>query len=191
MTTQLTWYTARAGGIVAWALAAASVLWGLALSTDLVRRRARPAWLLDLHRFLGGAALVFTAVHVGSILLDPFVDFSPLDILVPLASSWHPVAVAWGVAAMYLLLAVELTSLARRSMPTRLWRQVHLGSYGLFVVSTVHGLSSGTDARSPVFLGVTAAVSTAVFAMTAVRFSRRRSRVRVAARETNIRASLS
>ena len=32
---QLWWYTARAGGIVAWALLAASVVWGLLLSTRL------------------------------------------------------------------------------------------------------------------------------------------------------------
>jgi hypothetical protein len=27
-------------------------------------RRVQAGWLLDLHRFLGGAALVFTGVHV-------------------------------------------------------------------------------------------------------------------------------
>src|SRR5437764_11280232 len=61
----LIWYTARAAGIVTWALLAASVLWGLALSTRVLRGRPRPAWLLDLHRFLGGAAIAFLAVHVG------------------------------------------------------------------------------------------------------------------------------
>lgn len=190
MTTQLTWYAARAGGIVAWALAAASVLWGLALATDLVRRHARPAWLLDLHRFLGGAALVFTGVHVGSILLDTYTDLSLADVLVPFASSWKPGAVAWGITALYLLLAVELTSLARRSMSTRAWRRVHLGSYGLFVVSTVHGLTAGTDATSPIFVTGTAAAVAAVTAMTALRAARRRSRARITVRERNLRASV-
>ena len=56
MTSQLWWYVARAGGIVAWALLTASVLWGLILSTKLRPPRVRPAWTLDLHRFLGGRA---------------------------------------------------------------------------------------------------------------------------------------
>lgn len=184
------WYAARSSGIVAWALAAASIAWGLALSTDLVRRRTRPAWLLDLHRFLGGAALAFTGVHVLSILLDTYVNFGLVDLLVPLASSWHPVAVAWGVASMYLLLAVELTSLARRSMPTRVWRRIHLASYGLFVLSTVHAISAGTDGRSAIFLTIVSAAVGLVGAMTALRVARRRSRVRLAVREANLRASL-
>jgi hypothetical protein len=57
MTSQGFWYAARAGGIVAWALAPASVVWELALSTHALGRRPRPAGLFDLHRFLGGLAL--------------------------------------------------------------------------------------------------------------------------------------
>ena len=40
MNEQLWWYVARSGGIVAWALLAASVLWGLALSTKVLARQA-------------------------------------------------------------------------------------------------------------------------------------------------------
>ena len=97
MTSQITWYAARASGIVAWALAAASVIWGLALSTRALGRSPRPAWLFDLHRFLGGIALVFTGVHVGAILLDTYVHFSIVNVLVPFTGTWHPVAVAWGL----------------------------------------------------------------------------------------------
>ena len=57
-------------------------------------------------------------------------------------------AVAWGVVAGYLLLAVELTSLARARLPKRAWRRVHTASFVLFVMATVHGLSAGTDVRS-------------------------------------------
>src|SRR5437764_4266652 len=158
MTSQITWYAARASGIVAWALAAASVIWGLALSTRALGRSPRPAWLFDLHRFLGGIALVFTAVHVGAILLDTYVHFSIVNVLVPFTGTWHPVAVAWGIAAFYLLLAVELTSLARAHVSKRLWRRVHFGSFVLFASSTVHALTAGTDARSPAFLLAVTAV---------------------------------
>ena len=70
------WYATRSAGIVAWVLLALSVLWGLALSTKVFGKRPRPNWLLDLHRFLGGLAVVFTAVHVVAIVFDSFVSFS-------------------------------------------------------------------------------------------------------------------
>ena len=57
---------------------------------------------------------------------------------------WHPAAVAWGVVAGYLLVAVELTSLARNRISKRTWRRVHTASFVLFVFATVHGLTAGT-----------------------------------------------
>ena len=64
MSTQVWWYVARATGIVGWALLFAAVAGGLVLSTRLARRRPTPAWLSDLHRFLGGAAVAFTGLAV-------------------------------------------------------------------------------------------------------------------------------
>jgi DMSO/TMAO reductase YedYZ heme-binding membrane subunit len=143
--TQVWWDTARAGGIVAWSLLAASVVWGLVISTKAAPGRLRPNWMLDFHRFLGGLAVVFVGVHVASIVLDSYVHFGLAEVLVPLASSWHPVAVAWGIVGLYLLLAVELTSLARRRLPRRAWRTVHALSFPTFALATIHGLTAGTD----------------------------------------------
>ena len=169
MSSQVFWFTARASGIVAWGLAAASVVWGLALSTRLLGRRPRPAWLLDLHRFLGGLAAVFTGVHVLAVLADSYVHFSLANVLVPLTGDWHPLAVAWGIAGMYLLLAVELTSLARPRVPRRLWRRVHYAGFAVYVMTTVHGLTAGTDGRSPAFLVANAVVAALVAGLTASR----------------------
>ena len=167
--TQLWWYTARAGGIVAWALLAAGVLWGLFLSTKALGRRPRPNWLLDLHRFLGAAAVVFTAIHVASIMLDSYVHFGPTELLVPLASSWHPVAVAWGVVGLYLLLAVEVTSLLRKRLSKRVWRMTHFLSFPLYLFATVHALTAGTDASSMVMRDAAIFVTLAVVGLTALR----------------------
>jgi len=166
---QVTWYAARASGIVAWALATASVVWGLALSTRALGKKPRPAWLFDLHRFLGGLALIFTGLHVGAILLDTYVHFSLANVLVPLTGTWHPGAVAWGVVGLYVLLAVELTSLARAHISKKLWRRVHFGSFALFAVSTVHALAAGTDARSGPFVVAAIAACAVVVVLTAVR----------------------
>ena len=118
MSSQLWWYVARAAGIVSWALVAISVCWGLLLAGRPIPGRAvgwaRPHRLLDLHRYLGALAVVFTGIHVGALIADSYVHFDVVDVLVPFASSWRPGAVAWGVVAVWLLAAVELTSLAKR-----------------------------------------------------------------------------
>ena len=161
--TKVWWYVSRASGIVAWILAAMAVLWGLALSTRALGAKPRAPWLLDLHRFIGGLTVVFVAVHLASLALDPFVSFGLGDLFVPMASGWKPVAVAWGVVAFYLLVAVEVTSLARSRIPKRAWRAVHLTSYALYAMATVHLLLAGTDRTNPLLWGA-AAVSVAVVA---------------------------
>jgi hypothetical protein len=70
MNEQFFWYAARSTGIVAWALAAAAVIWGLLLSTRSARGLAKPVWVLDLHRYLGVLTLVVTASHLGALVAD-------------------------------------------------------------------------------------------------------------------------
>jgi len=177
------WYLARSSGIVAWALLAAAVLWGLLLSTRVFDRRPSPKWLTDLHRFLGGTAVVFAAVHVGALVADSYVHFGVADVLVPLASRWRPVAVAWGVISLWILLAVEITSLLMKRLSRRLWRAVHLSSYPLFVTATLHALAAGKDTRQPGFVLACDAVLAIVLMLTFVRLAAPRPRsARVPAR---------
>jgi predicted ferric reductase len=177
----LPWFVARSSGLIAWALLAASVVWGLAISTRVLNGRPRPAWLLDLHRYLGGIATVFVGVHMIALLGDTYVHFGLASVLVPFASSWHPVAVAWGISAFYLLLAVEMTSLIRARLPRRLWRATHYASFPLFIVATIHALSAGTDAHTSAFELVAALAVMAVVALTALRIGGERPPRRVAA----------
>jgi DMSO/TMAO reductase YedYZ heme-binding membrane subunit len=146
---RLWWYVARASGFVAWVLVVASLLWGLAVSGRFTRRHPSPAWVLDVHRFLGGLAVSFTGIHLVALVFDSYVYFGWSELLVPFASDWNPGPVAWGIVGFYLLLAIELTSLAMRWLPRSLWRWVHRSSYALAVVVTIHGVFAGTDARSP------------------------------------------
>jgi DMSO/TMAO reductase YedYZ heme-binding membrane subunit len=161
---QLWWYLARATGIVAWVLATLAVLWGLALSTRALGNRPRPAWLLSMHRFLGGLTILFVAGHIASLVADSYVHFGTADVLVPMASSYEPGAVALGIAAFWVLLAVEVTSLAMRWMPRRVWRGIHFLSYVVALGSTAHALSAGTDAANPAMRwGAIASVTSITF----------------------------
>jgi sulfoxide reductase heme-binding subunit YedZ len=142
---QTTWYVARASGLVAWAVVTASIVCGFMLALRHGRRPASGAWLLDLHKFLATLALVFVGVHLVALWADNYVYFGPRELFVPMASGYRPGAVAWGLAAMYLLLAIQLTSWLMRFLPRRLWHAVHLSSIPMFAAATVHGFTAGAD----------------------------------------------
>ena len=184
MSEQIWWYTARSSGILALVLVTISVIWGLLFSTRLLQGRPSPKWLLSLHRHLGGLSVAFTAVHVAALVADSYVEFGPSEILVPLASTWRPGPVAWGVVAMYLLAAIELTSLMQRRLPRRLWRWIHLSSYALFWMAIVHGATAGTDASTRVYVVMTRVAVLLVVFLTGYRsLTKRRVRRRASARE--------
>ena len=83
MNGHLTWYAARASGLVAWGLVLASIVWGLLLATRVLGRRPTPAWLLSLHRYLGALAVAFVGVHVAAILVDSYTSIGVVNVLVP------------------------------------------------------------------------------------------------------------
>ncbi len=147
--TKVWWYVSRSTGVVAWALLALAVLWGLALSTRALGRRSPAPWLLDVHRFLGGLAVIFTIVHFVTLSFDPWMKseygYKLTQAFVPFTSTWKPGPMAWGIVAFYFLLAVELTSLIKNRLPQKFWRGVHLASYPLYAMATIHLLTAGSD----------------------------------------------
>jgi cell division protein FtsW (lipid II flippase) len=62
-----------------------------------------------------------------------------------MVSKWKPGPTAWGIVAVYLLVAVEVTSLVMNRIPRRFWRAIHFTSFALFVTATIHLLQAGTD----------------------------------------------
>lgn len=148
---KLWWYVARASGIVAWVMLAIAVIWGILVATRILGRKPRPAWVLDLHRWLGGLSVTFTGVHLVGLVLDDYVEFGMRELFVPFASEWRPAAVAWGVVALYVLIAIQATSLVMKRLPRRLWKWVHMSSFGLFFVATLHAGMAGTDVTNPLY----------------------------------------
>lgn len=190
MTQKLWWYSVRASGLVAWLLVTAAVVWGLLLSSRSTKR-PRPAWVLDLHRFLAGLTFVFVAIHLLGLTFDRWVGFGVRELSVPMTSEYRPGAVAWGIVALYLLVAVQITSMLMHRLPRRLWHAVHLASFVVFAFTTVHVLTAGADARraptqvfafaSGAVVAVLAACRVAVRASVVLR--RRRLRRRLLAHE--------
>lgn len=170
------WWVSRAAGLVAWVVVALAVVWGLLASTKLIRRRGVPAWILDLHRYLGTLTIVFVIVHVAAIWLDSFVKFSAMQLFVPFASTWRPRAVAWGIFATYLLLAIQITSWAMRKLPRRLWHRVHMLSIPMLVVATVHGFLAGTDRSNRAVQWSVFAIGLGIVFLASIRMSPSRAR---------------
>lgn len=166
---QFWWYLTRATGIVAWVLLTASTLWGILLSTRLLKPYDRPAWLLDLHRWLGSLTVLLVGAHLSSIIADSYVHFGAADILVPMATNWKPLAVAWGIIAMYLLVAVQVSSLMMKKLPKKLWRGIHLSSYAMFVSVSIHSFTAGADKGVLLFQALGVALITLMIAFTSIR----------------------
>jgi DMSO/TMAO reductase YedYZ heme-binding membrane subunit len=148
------WYLSRATGMVAWVVLGITCLWGILLITRMLKPADRPAWLLDLHRYLGVLSLVTVAAHMATLVGDNWTYFAWRELFVPQASAWNRVAVTWGVIAFYLLVVIQVTSWFMKWIPRRLWHGVHLLSYVLFAMVTVHGFLAGSDSTNLVFFAI-------------------------------------
>jgi DMSO/TMAO reductase YedYZ heme-binding membrane subunit len=169
MDPKLWWYLARTTGIVTWGLATTSVLVGLALSSRALGRKPTAPWLLDLHRFLGGLAVVMLAGHLGALWADSYSHIALREMLIPMASTFRPGAVTWGVVAMYALVAVEASSLAIRRLPRSVWRSIHTVSFVSFGAGTVHLWQAGSDSGNSLLRWVVAGAVFAVVVLTGLR----------------------
>lgn len=170
---QIWWYSSRAAGIVAWVLISLSLFTGMSMSTS-GKGRLPAGWLLDLHRFISALAIVFLTAHMVLLIPDNFVEFGARELLVPMASTWNPEAVAWGIVGFWLLIAVELTSLVKGRLPRRVWKTVHFFSFPVWIVATIHLFQAGTDVAHPLFRVLQAVVITALVLRFVTRVTRRR-----------------
>jgi DMSO/TMAO reductase YedYZ heme-binding membrane subunit len=73
------------------------------------------------------------------------------------------------VVGLYLLLAVEVSSLARKHLPNRIWRRLHFLAFPLYLVATLHMLTAGTDGRTVLAVLAVAGTGVTIGALVAVR----------------------
>lgn len=188
MNEQIWWHLTRSSGIVAWLALTASVIWGIVLSTKAFPQHRRPAWLLDLHRWLGALTISFVALHIAALVADSYVHFGLADVTIPLASDWKPGAVALGVVAAWILVAVQVSSLAMKRLSRRTWRGIHMTSYAVFWLSSMHGALAGTDRNALLYRATAVASLLAVAWALVYRVVNRRSARRAAASPRAARA---
>jgi predicted ferric reductase len=152
-----TWLLIRATGVTAWGLLTAVVVWGILLRTRVLGRIASPQGLMVMHRWLSALALGFLAAHMGLLLIDPAVQFTPSQLLIPFTSTWQPFAVGLGTIALWMLIPVSVMGRLRTRLGKagNAWfRRTHLIAYAAWPVATAHYVLAGTDALAQWSLGL-------------------------------------
>ncbi len=164
------WYVARASGLLAWVLLSASVVGGLLAGAQLARGRTSSwTWTQDLHRFVGTLAVVFTVIHLASVLAADQLRIGLRELLVPFVRPDNPVAQGFGVLAFYLLVAIALTSWLRAVLSWRWWRCVHLLAFPLWSLASVHMVLAGSDITNPILDWAPSAVAVVILFLAVVR----------------------
>jgi methionine sulfoxide reductase heme-binding subunit len=143
--TEAFWYAARGTGVIS------LVLLTLVVWLGIVGRSGRPLPGLprfavgDLHRNASLVGVGFIAVHLLTLLADPYAQLRLLDLVVPFNATYRPFWLGLGTVTSDLIIVLILTSLVRHRLGARAWRAVHWLAYGAWPFALLHALGTGTD----------------------------------------------
>jgi sulfoxide reductase heme-binding subunit YedZ len=140
------WYLSQGTGVVSLVLYTAVMLLGIAV-VGQGRLPGLPRFsVVALHRSITLLSLVFLALHIGTAILDTYVNISVVSTFMPFASSYEPLWIGLGAVAVDLMIALIVTSLLRDRISPRFWRAVHWLAYAFWPLMIAHsiGIGSGT-----------------------------------------------
>jgi predicted ferric reductase len=141
----LAWYSVRALGFLAYIVLAASVLYGLLLSTKILDAIAHRPVSFALHKDLAIVALILASLHGALLIFDASFSFTPRSILVPFESPYAPVTVGIGQLVFYASAVVTASFYVRRRISQKAWRLLHYVTFLAFIGASFHGIASGSD----------------------------------------------
>lgn len=163
------WALGRGTGVVALVMFTMSLVLGIAARSGRSLPALGRVGVSDLHRTaaLTGAGLV--AIHLTSLLFDPFAQLRVVDFVLPFLASYRPLWLGLGTLTVDVLVVVTVVSLLRQRVGPRVFRVVHGATYVLWPMALLHALGSGTDAGTTWFRGLAAVCVAAVLAALAWR----------------------
>lgn len=142
------WYLTRSTGTMALILLTLSVVLGV-IDVERYTTPRMPRFVIDgLHRSVSLLAVVFLVVHILTAALDSFASIPLIDAIVPFVGSYRPLWLGLGAASFDLILAVVITSLARRRLGYRTWRVTHWLAYASWPIALLHTLGTGSDVKT-------------------------------------------
>jgi hypothetical protein len=143
------WYTARAGGLIAYLLLWLATLWGVMMSSKMAKGMIDATLLYGMHEFLPTLAMVFAALHAAVLMGDAYIGFSLVNLFVPFTTSYRPLWTGLGSVALYLSIALIASFYLKNLVGRKVWRAFHFVTYLAFGLALVHGIMAGTDTANP------------------------------------------
>ena len=184
----VTWDVARTGGLTAYVLLMLSVIIGLVLTLQWQSPRWWPRIVnSEMHNYLSLLSLVFTVVHVLAIWIDPFTHFGWNEIFIPFVTKYQTLDMALGIVALYLGIAVGISTWLRSKIGYQWWRRFHIVTLLVYALVTIHSITIGSDTRTWWALGLYAGSSILVGVLLVIRLLKPvpgRSPQKVAAKQT-------
>jgi methionine sulfoxide reductase heme-binding subunit len=158
------WALGRGTGITALGFFTLSIVLGIATRSGRTMLSLPRFAVHDVHRFAALFATVLIAVHVLTLLADPYAQLRVVDLVVPFLGVYRPLWLGLGTLALDILVAVVVTSLLRLRIGLRGFRVVHWATYLLWPIAMAHAIGNGTDAGRPWFLWFAAGCAVTVAA---------------------------
>jgi DMSO/TMAO reductase YedYZ heme-binding membrane subunit len=148
ITEKTPWYFTRSAGTVAYLLLASSTIWGLLLSTKLLKEMVPAALALAMHNILSWLAVLLTGLHALALLWDSFYTYTLADLTIPFIGPYRPGWVGLGIIGFYLMFLTSLSFNLRKRIGQKRWRQLHYATFAVYILGTVHGVMAGTDSSN-------------------------------------------
>lgn len=149
LTTKTPWYLSRSAGTVAYLLLAGSTVWGLLLSSKIIKETVPAVLALAMHNVLSWLAVAFTGLHALALLFDSYYPYSLADVTIPFIGPYRPGWVGIGILSLYVMIITSVSFNFRKQLGQKRWRQLHYLTFVVYVAATVHGIMAGTDSSKP------------------------------------------
>jgi sulfoxide reductase heme-binding subunit YedZ len=144
-------------GLCAMVTLTINVLLGMLLSTAY---KTNPLWkklpaklkkisIIWLHNWTAYLALLLVLLHPLLLVFDASTKFTLVDIIYPVNAPHQKIFVTFGTLAMFALVTVIITTqkAVKKKMSFRLWKNIHLISYGTAMLFIIHGLKMDPDLK--------------------------------------------
>ncbi len=137
-------------GLFAASLLTLNILLGMLLATAYKRTaiykklpaKIKKLSINDIHNWTAYVALSLVVLHIVFLLLNTATKFRIVDALFPINAPHQKLEVALGTVALYALITAIITTQKpiRKKMGFRLWKNIHLISYGTALLFVIHGI---------------------------------------------------
>lgn len=169
MTDEALWALGRGTGITALLMLTVSFVLGIAGRSGRSVFGLPRFGVVAVHQFASLSATLLIALHVTTLVIDPYAQLDLVDVVVPFGGGYEWFWVGLGTLTLDMTIVLVITSLLRHRLGHRVFRTVHWIGYALWPVALAHGLGSGTDSGSAWMIAIAVLCILAVLAALALR----------------------